>query len=615
MRFLEPTNYRCAALALILIQTLGTATVAAAPHEIPMEARAALVLTTHHRKPDVSGIDKEPCFPLREIRIAGLELIDVEIVRNKVEPHAYDCIGNTLAKAIVGSINEAHAADGFITTQGYLPDQDIRKTGVLNINVVTGRIDKIAYREAENVEALPLRERIEKAWEPVRDAKGPWAFVNALSGLIDRLDDPLDHFQILDGQSVSAVKSRLAFDLDPEDTLNVSDVQRGLDVLNKVLSNHAEVKLLPGDAPATSIVQVTNDRSDSFRAVAGYEINGTSINRSGNTVAKRARLDVAKDNLIGINDTFASTLASGLNSNEVQARISVPWQRFRFSVDAGYSEQLSFLTERTEFLLQSANAAGSASYLLERSKDQQTTIDASLGWRQVQRHINSEPLTPQRVVPLRIGLSRVHTWEASSEGVLLGRELSYGFGVSRGLPVWNATLDPAKPISSAPRAEFWKFDAAIGFAQGIRDIGVVRADVVGQWTDHPLYFDDQLTLGSLSSVRGFANTAAKVDRGVLLRSEFIAKIPVDLMQIDSNEWTFLDDTLRACQPYAFADAGYGEIIADARTLTRASAGGGMRYAYGRTNFDISIAQPVYARGTPRLKYGPEIYFALNVKLF
>ena len=238
----------------------------------------------------------------------------------------------------------------------------------------------------------------------------------------------------------------------------------------------------------------------------------------------------------------------------------------------------------------------------------------ALGWRQVQRHINAEPLTPQRVVPLRVGLSRVHSWEAPSEGLLLGRELSYGFGINRGLPIWNATLDPAKPILSAPRAEFWKFDAALGVAQGLRDIGVLRLDVVGQWTDHPLYFDDQLTLGSQSSVRGFANTAAKVDRGVFIRSEFAARLPIDNLQIDSNDWTFLDDTLRALQPYIFVDAGYGEMIADARGLTRASAGGGMRYAYGRTNFDISIAHPVYAQGTARIKYNPEVYFTLNLKL-
>ncbi|SFJ80583.1 Hemolysin activation/secretion protein [Methylobacterium brachiatum] len=613
MRLSRHTSCRRAALAAILAGTLGPVMAEAAQHENP-ELRNRITLTTHHQKPSVNGIDKEACFPLREIQISGLELIDTGSVRSTVEPLAYDCIGNTLAKAIVGAINEAHAAAGFITTQGYLPDQDIRKTKSLKINVVTGRMDKFVYRETDGVEALPLRERLEKAWEPVREARGPWALVKAVSGLVDCFDDALDHFQILDSQPQSEAKIWLAFDLDPDDALNISDVQRGLDVLNKVPSNHAEAKLLPGSAPATSIVQIMNDRSDSFRAIAGYEINGTSINRSGNTVAKRARIDVAKDNLIGINDTFASTLASGLNSNEVQARVSVPWQRLKFAIDAGYSEQLSFLTERTEFLLQSANVTGSASYLLERNKEQQTTVETSLGWRQVQRHINAEPLTPQRVVPLRIGLSRVHSWEASSEGLLLGRELSYGFGVNRGLPIWNATLDPAKPIPSAPRAEFWKLDAALGVAQGLRDIGVLRIDVVGQWTDHPLYFDDQLTLGSQSSIRGFANTAAKVDRGVVVRSEFAARLPIDLLKIDSNDWTLLDDTLRALQPYAFADAGYGEMIADAHGLTRASVGGGMRYAYGRTNFDISIAQPVYAQGTTRIKYSPEVYFTLNLKL-
>lgn len=575
-----------------------------------------LVVPTHTRKPDKAAAAAEPCFPVREIRINGIERIAPAAVQARVEPLAGRCLGSSRARAIVAAINEAHAEQGYATTQGYLPDQDIRQTGVLSVQVVTGRIDQVIYREEAGVEGLGLAERLGRAWEPVRDHKGPWGLINAISGLIDTIDDPLDHFQIIDGARHAHVKRWSALAFQPGEAVNVNEIQEGVDALNRVPSNHAEAKLVPGGQPATSHVEVINRRRNSFRLTAGYEVNGTDLNQSGSTVASRLRVDMAKDNLIGVNDAWSTSFASGIDSNEVRGRFSLPWQRFSFAIEGGYSEQLFPITRTAELFYQAGNASASASYLLERGRTRQTTVDASLGWRQIDRHINSQRLTPQKIAPARLGLSRIHHFEGSGKGLLSGRQVSYGIGVSRGLTIWDATRDGPRAGPAAPRAQFWKLDAAAGFAQGLRDLGVLRIDVTGQWTARPLYQDEQMTLGSVSSVRGFTNTAAKVDRGVLVRSELALPVGGLMGRSDDKaDPTFLNDMLRALQPYGFADGGHGRDLANARDLTRMSLGVGLRHAHGRTSFDLSVAYPVMERGAPRSPRGPEIYFTLNSRLF
>ncbi len=597
------------ALACSLIGTMALAKEAPPSSKLkPPLTGQTLTVETHGRKPDLKGFNPSACFPVGKIIVKGIELVDVEDVRKKVEPLAYRCLDNALATAIVLAVNESHSGKGFVTTQGVLPDQDIRKAKTLAVEVYTGRIAKILYKEPETDEDLPFTERLSKSWGPVKDANGPWGIVKGLSGVLDTLDDPLDRFQLLDGRDFDAIKPWATFELSPEIPVQIDRLQENADLMNRVPSNKTTAKLEAGERPATSNVVFSNPRQDSFRLVMGYETNGAALNNTGSTVDQRIRFDLAKDNLIGINDMWKATIASGIDTNELTASFSVPWRRFSFGVSGSYSESLNEVIQGVELFSRTGVVSGSLSYALERAKNVQTSLDASLTWRQSDRNINGIDLGLQTFSIVRAGVSRTHlidTWQ-----------LSYGAGYNQGLTIWDALRDPPDPADDIPRAQFWKIDGSLGLAKTFKDIGTWRIDAAGQWAEHPLYSDDQLTLGSSTTVRGFTNFAAKVDRGAIIRSEASFILPADiLLGSHKDNLVLAHEFLSALRPYIFADYGFGRQIADKRDIARSGIGAGFRYSHGRLNVDFAYAHPVYEQGTRHDDKGPEIYLTASMKLF
>ncbi len=378
--------------------------------------------------------------------------------------------------------------------------------------------------------------------------------------------------------------------------------------MNRVSSNHTEAKLEAGSEPGTSNVIYANARKDSFRLLIGYETNGAALNNTGSTVDQRLRIDVAKDNLIGINDMWRGTFASGINTNEATASFQVPWRRFMFNLNGSYSESLNDISQGVQLFNRTGIAAGGVSYAVERAKDVTSNLDTSLTWRRSDRHINDVALNEQTFSILRIGGSRTHLFETW--------QFYYGAGVNRGLTLFDAIRDPAQATRDMPRAQFWKADASTGIMKGFKDVGTFRLDLSGQWTDHPLYSDDQLTLGSSTSIRGFTNYAAKVDRGAVIRSEFSFVLPAEKILGDNKDNLVLaHEFLTSAQPYIFADYGFGRQLADKHDVARAGLGGGLRYNHGRLIFDISYARAIYEKGTRNYGKSSELYFTASMKLF
>jgi hemolysin activation/secretion protein len=549
------------------------------------------------------------CSEVRAVEVRGVVDIDDNLLREKLEPLAVACIGNDEVKAILSMINEIYADHGYVATQGYLPEQDLRAGKMLVINIIAGRIDKVVYRENRGNEALGFRERFDKGWTQIREANGPWSFVTGVSQFIDKVDDPLDDFQLLPRDVSTKAKLWTSFITDSGDVVQIDAIQQGVDQINRVASSKAQVKLEPGTAPATSTVVVENNGEDSFRVNAGYELNGADINGSGNTIPSRFKLDIAKDNFIGINDAWRLSYAGGLDSNEVRGAFSMPFRRFTFSFDAGYSESLSEVTPGVELFTQDGTIAAALGYLLYRSRERQIILDNSLAWRNNERFLNGVSLTPQTIPHARIGITETRTFETL--------QLSYGIGFDRGFAIMNATEDPADILPSAPRAQFFKIDGQASASKAFENIGLLRIDLNAQWTDHPLYSDDQLVLGSVSSVRGFTNGAVRADRGVIVRTEFVPAFSVaNLIEGQKDEWVFAHEVLQGLQPYVFADYGAGHDIANHETLRRAGVGAGLRYRHGRINLDASIGEPVYRTGGPKTNkwQAPEAYLTLSVKL-
>jgi hemolysin activation/secretion protein len=167
----------------------------------------------------------------------------------------------------------------------------------------------------------------------------------------------------------------------------------------------------------------------------------------------------------------------------------------------------------------------------------------SLYWRNNERFLNGAPLTPQTIAHARTGITETWTFETL--------QLSYGIGIDHGFPILGALEDSASITPSTPRAEFFKLDAKASLSKAFTDIGILRVDVNGQWTNHPLYSDDQLVLGSISTVRGFTNGAVRTDRVAVVRTELAPSFSLATLIGDKkDDWAFAHEFLQGLQPFS-----------------------------------------------------------------
>ena len=569
----------------------------------PAHGSKAVRVTTDAAAPKITGLEADRCFEIREIVVEGIELVDAEEVRRAVEPFAWHCLGNVLAKALISAVNETHAAHGFVTTQGYVSPQDIKQSRTFVIKLVTGRVGRIIVREHREDETLS------HAFGRAREADGPWGLLSALSAMAESLANPIGRFEVLDHATFPDLEKRVAVPVDPGDVLDLDAVQQGIDQMNRAPSRNATAKLAPGETPGTSDVVVDLPRTRSFRLNAGHEVNGAPP--AGETTApKRARVDLAKDDLLGIGDVWTASLASGLDNNTVDLGLSMPLRWLTLSLSGGYSENLAPLSTWSELYSRRWTFGLNTSYVLARSRSQQTSLDLGFTYRDAHRWINDVELAPQTAAIVRFGLGERRFAERTVFG--------WGLGANVGTSLLGATPTPEGADATVPRARFFKLDGNLGFERMFEGWGKLSLAANGQWSPTALYQDDQLTLGSLSSVRGFARAPVFADRGALLRAEFTPDLHLsELFSAPAGKSPFLQDVLGATQPYAFADAGAGYDIANAAPVSRASVGTGVRFDLGRTTFGWSVAVPVAWQGTStgRQISRLESYMNLSIKLF
>jgi hemolysin activation/secretion protein len=542
----------------------------------------------------------EPCFPVETVTVSGIELVDRGEIADVIRPLAGRCQGNTLVKGILVAINGVYAKHGFVTTQAYLPKQDLKTAHKLAIEIKVGRIAEVRYEEVPVWAEGPYFERLGKRFREIFSANDLTAFFSSLDRFVETIDDPLEQPLIAN----PAARVGPATVIHKGEPLELEAMQQGLDVMNKSASSKAQAKLEPGPDPASSVVVIKNAPTDAFRVIAGYDTYGTRA-----TGVQRARLDMARDNLIGVNDTWKASLTSAANSNELSAGFALPVQWFVVTFDTKYSETLVPLGAFAELFAQNASATLAGVATVQRTPAER--LDLSLGVRLSgnDRTINDVALTPQRFFAIQAGLTK--SWTLGKTGML-----TVGVTGSKGLDAWIATQDPTDAGATTPRAQFKKVEGSLNLNWAPVEGITVSSALSTQWSNTPLYSVEQLTLGSLSTIRGFKDAPFSVDRGGHWRNDIAARLPVDAM-IKTFSWNvdpWIANRFRALEGYVFVDAGYGEDVANRRNDLLIGTGVGLRYRDSRITADWSVARGVYenAKSAPD---STEMYLNIGVKTF
>ena len=481
-----------------------------------------------------------PMFRIEHIELQGGDLMPAGVLARRLRPFTGLDLGTVRIGLLLQGLNADLIEAGLITSRAYVVSQNLA-SGVLGLRIVPGRIEAIRYN------GRPLE--------------------------ADAMDTP---------------GVRLALPMGVGDILQLRDIEQGLDQLNRLRGRQAQVRIVPGQTPGGSVLEFADPPAASaWRAWLGADNQG-----SPSTGARRLRLGLETGDLFGLNENLNLGYTGSLETNALNAGLSLPWGYNTFSLLTTWSEYQSLIGNVALLHGSSTNHAASWNRLLFRDRDTKVAADLALSVREARREINNVALAPQKLTVLRAGINRLTRFESPA---LAGQWMVDG-GFSRGLDALGAMGEAGAGSGPVARARFGKLDVSGSAALYLPGNWSLRGNGAWQWSGVPLFSSEQIFVGGVASVRGFAESAAGGDRGGYWRTELgrsIGGMPAGVH----------------LEPFAFLDAGHVRTLASGRAATLMSAGLGLRAAIRAGNLEVIVGKPVVSPSGM-----PDTAFRLNLSL-
>lgn len=463
-------------------------------------------------------VEAGPAFVIRDIRIAGDPVLSGAEQQAIAAPFLGLALGPRRIDLLLRRLTAVYLERGYITTRAYVAPQNLA-SGVLEITVIPGTIEAVRFND-----------------EPLADA------------------------------------ARAAMPEGAGALLRLADVEQAVDQINRLRSQRAEARILPGQSPGTSVIALASRAEKPWRLSLGTDNYGQAATGQG-----RGRYGLEFDNLLGAWDAWS---ASHVESRDAAADL------LAVSVPAGYGT-FSYAYAQSRYRM-ALGAVGTSSgdsrshtlgwnHVLDRDGRGRTALDATLTQRESRRRVNDIALAPQQQASLRLAVSRQLRFAAGS--------LSTELGYARGLSAFGVDADLPGLTATAPHNQFEKWDVAAIAVVALGDDWAWRGALNAIESRMGLPGAEQFFLGGAASVRGFHEGVVAGDRGHLLRNEL--QWTGGLPQAAWAEGARLD-------PFVFADLGVARLLADGEDRRLAALGFGLRAAWKMASLDLAWGHPIAA---------------------
>jgi len=488
--------------------------------------------------------DAEPTFKIAHIDLVGNTVLPAAQVEDITRPFIGKHLGSNRINLLLRRLTEAFVARGMITTRAYLGEQNLTE-GKLVITIIPGKIEKITLNG-----------------QPLSTGQG-----YAASG-------PLQGGGWLTDRGVL-----LAMPTSVGETLNLTDLEQGVDQINRLRRNKAEMQIQPGTTPGSSIVALTNPPGDRFWYNVGVDNYGSS-----QTGLVRTNLSAEADNLLGLQEMFSISYSGSLDTNALVDSFTLPIGYSTFSYTGAISEYQNLVGNTALLYGDTTSHTFGWNYVLSRSQAVKNALDVTLSRRKVERNVNDLDLDPQHLTVLRIAANTLHRFTFNEQQA----SWTLDVGLSQGLHALDASSDAPGITSSDAHSQFTKLDTTATLSLPVGKIGATawnwRAQLNAQWSKAALFGSEQIFAGGMSSVRGFQdNSGTSGDRGFTLRN--------DVAWVNAPEFAGIH-----VEPYVFLDIGRTELIAQGAYQQLAGTGFGarMQATVGKQRFtgEVLLARPL-----------------------
>ncbi|WP_118178570.1 ShlB/FhaC/HecB family hemolysin secretion/activation protein [Paraburkholderia phosphatilytica] len=470
--------------------------------------------------------DVAPMFRITHVEFTGDKVLGQRQLDTIAQPFIGKELGRNRINLLLRRLTEAFIARGYITTRAYLGPQNLA-SGTLKIDIVAG-----------HVAAFTLNGK------PLRPA-----------------DPHAKPFDTHGGGLVTDAGTAWAFGDSQGDVLRLPDLEQGVDQINRLRRNQAEIQIMPGEAPGDSIVAITNHYGDRIDYSAGLDNYGSS-----ETGRVRYRAGVEADNLIGLQESLSLNYVGTQDSNALVFSGAAPFGYQTFSYTGSLSEYQQAIGDTALLDGRTFSQIFGWNDVLTRSHDGRTSVDVTLTKMRTERSVNGIELSPVDLTVLRAGVSGLHRFVAHDQPAAA----TWDLGVSQGLPWLSANHDAPDIDETDAHSQFTMADATATLQMTLGHLGGTSwsysGTLHGQYSHDALYGNEQIFLGGMDTVRGFIEGGLSGDSGFYLRNEAVWQ------NAPSFKGTHIE-------PYVFFDGGKTHLVAQGGWPTLAGAGIGVRGAW------------------------------------
>lgn len=483
--------------------------------------------------------DTKRCVSVREIQLIGFRTISPEPYRKIVSAFTEKCLNTKQMQDVLTALNDAFRDAGYVTTRAYLAPQDM-VDGVLTITIIEGKVEDLRLN---------------------KNRQG-------------------DRYQLY-----------FAFPTSEGKTLNLRDVEQGLDQMNRLASNNAKMEIKPGKEPGQSVVDVSNEVGDRFRIELGRDNSGTSSTGILQNVAS-----FSADNVLSIEDGWSFNYSSNARnygrdrrSESLSGTFSLPFGYSTFTYSGSYYSYFSLAKGDVQDFQTSGISTShkiEISQIFHRDQISKTRTDISLTSKRSRNYIEDTLLdtSSRRLSVLKLAL-------AHSTRIFDG-VLSLDIAHEHGLRILGAKRDNSDQPNGDPKAQFrkWTFDATFYRPINLGEQAIQwNSTTHWQYAPDTLFGSERVGIGGQYSVRGFRDDTFSGDRGGYWRNELAWRLP-------TSDLGHLNRVIGRVSTYAAYDWGWiKKDRAEGREHGAASSWTmGLRNSAENASFDLSYSRALTA---------------------
>jgi hemolysin activation/secretion protein len=415
-----------------------------------------------------------PSFNITKIEFEGVKSLDL-FVQNRLKKN-YVRRGLTINEInmLVRDLTNIYINKGYVTTRVYIPKQNL-SLGTLKLSIQEGFIEDIVIQDC--VVDIVLNE-----------SKGT-EINTAFPGLIGK-------------------------------TLNIRDIEQGLDQINRLQVNNAEIKLVPSEKTmgATKVV-IKNKPSTQGNANIRYDtLSEPKVQLIPNA------FDVSYANLFHLNERLALNYSQKFKDNQqfnnsISLDFSIPYGYFTWNLAYSQFDYMMLIQDLNRKFTSSGKTITIRSDLdcvLYRGKSMKTSVKTGLTVKDTKSYMEDviSDVGTRKLVLLTFGINQsIYT---SFGSFFMGMSLVNGIGRL------GATRDTYNLSNNNPKAQFKKVNADLTWFNTIyvhRHPVSLQSRWYAQYSYDTLYPTEKMSLGDFSSVRGY-DSIQQGDAGIYCKNEF-----------------------------------------------------------------------------------------------